>query len=78
MMEFLPLGILIGLSSRKKSSIVPLTLVLALTSLVLLKRITVHSYKTDVYDHVAVTEYTKVPMNAYPTQFEEEDRAADS
>ena len=87
-MELISLGILINMSSRRRSSIVPLTiliLVLALTSVILLRRITVHffyhdfvhSYKTDVYDQIVNTEYTKIPTNAYPTQFGEEDRAVD-
>ena len=38
----------------------------------------VHSYVIDVYDQVADIEYTKIPSNAYPTQFNEEDQDADS
>ena len=42
MMEILPFDILISLSSRRSSSIVPLILILTLTSLVLLRMIIVH------------------------------------
>ena len=32
----------------------------------------VYSHKTDVYDQVLNIEHTKIPINAYPTQFEED------
>ena len=88
LMLFLPLSILVSLFLRRRSSIVPLTiliLVLALISLVLMRRITlhffyhgfVHSYKTDMYDQIIDTEHIKIPTNACPTQFEEEDQVVD-
>ena len=85
MVKFFFHGILVNLSSRRRTPVISLVLILIWTPLVLLWIIIVHLLiaiwpictKTNAYDHVVDIEYTKIPMSDYPTRFEVKDRVVD-